>query len=260
MSLWIECSKATINLLYFLYIFLLLDWPSYCEAPWWQVPPSCYSLLGEEVTFSYSHPCRAGANYGKSSSGTSDLLSHTASHVAAEIVYSREKVGKHLHYFLRKYPRGLTAANQFQLPPGKFQIEDYSAFWQLLCLPDSKTILPGLPEILTPGKPPRHVAKEVSLTLAVRFPISPLLQTLRLLPWTPEKDLIVPGIHSHIGEEPIIRYIIQMGFSFLLFSIFSLESEWKYSWKCKCLRAWRFQVLHRSSQKLGFEKLVQNMH
>lgn len=169
-------------------------------------------------------------------------------------------MGKHLHYFLRKYPGGLTAANQFQLPPGKFQIEVYSAFWQLLCLLDSKTILPGLPHTPTPWKSPRHVDKEVSLTLAVRFPISRIPQTLRLLPWPPGKDLVVPEIHSHIGEQPIIRYIIQMGLSFLLFSIFSLESEWKYSWKCKFPRGWRFQVFHRSSQKLGFGKVVQNMH
>lgn len=58
------------------------------------------------------------------------------------------------------------------MPPGKFQIEDYSAFWQLLRLLDSKTILPGLPEILTPGSLPGMLPKK-SLYTGCQIPHLP---------------------------------------------------------------------------------------
>lgn len=138
--------------------------------------------------------------------------------------YPREKVGKHLHYFLRKYTTGLTAANNSNCHQVNFRqkttrlSDSFFASWIL------RQSCQGY-QRFSPQEASQACCQRSLFTLAVRFPISPILQTLRLLPWTPEKDLVVPGIHSHTGEEPIIRHIIQRGFSFLLFSIFSLESE-----------------------------------
>lgn len=114
-------------------------------------------------------------------------LAHTPSHGAAKMLQCRANVpgrrqGCISVISLRKYPRCLTAANQFWLPPGGCQMEICSAF----CQP----IHPRQPcqKLPSSGKPSRHTAK-VPLTLASRFSCSPIPQTLRLLHRPPGKLL-----------------------------------------------------------------------
>lgn len=100
----------------------------------------------------------------------------------------------------------------------------------------------------SPGRPTRHTAKEVPLTLTTRFSCSSIPQTSRLLHHPPGKrkgfTALLVGCQGEENAKHIAIYTTAINFLPMAFLV-----ELKYSWKYKFPRTWRFQCFAKIKLK-----------